>query len=235
MTWLNRLPGPFHTSTKLFNAIVQESWSDVLFELEMHPNHASHCEYVGFDGEHETKLYPLHQALKLNAPREVIDKMLEAYPEVVHKKDDYYQRLPLHIACIAGCPTEIIRTLITAYPVGVERQDIFGRVPLHYAVFRQYTIEIIDLLISVFSRGATVKDYNGWLPLHVACRYGVPENVLISLIQAYPSGLNHATFQCERTPIDVALHFKALDEGCLDILKNWDCPLDETTFQSCDR
>ncbi len=104
MTWLNRLPGPFHTSTKLFNAILQESWQDVLFELEMHPNHASHWEHVGFDGEHETKLFPLHQALKLNAPTEVILKLLEAYPEVLHRKDDYYQRLPLHIAAIAGCP-----------------------------------------------------------------------------------------------------------------------------------
>ena len=233
MTWLNRLPGPFHTSTKLFNAILQESWQDVLFELEMHPNHASHWEHVGFDGEHETKLFPLHQALKLNVPTEVILKLLEAYPEVLHRKDDYYQRLPLHIAAIAGCPPEVIRMLLTAYPLGTERQDIFGRVPLHYVVFRQYSIDTVDLLISVYSEGASVKDYNGWLPIHVACRYGVPENVLVSLLHAYPSGLNHATYQCERRPIDVALHFKALDAKCINILKNWDCPLDESAFHRC--
>jgi len=228
MTWFNSLPGPFHHCSKLFDAVQQQSWDDVLFNVEIHPNHASRWETVGFDGKHETRLLPLHLALKLNAPVIVIEKLLDAYPEAAQMCDAYFQRLPLHIACIAGCPAEVVRLLVTAFLGGAAGRDIFGRVPLHYAIFHHYSTEVIDFLIRSFPRGASVIDYNGWLPLHVACRYGVEEDALIALLKAYPSGLNRLTLKCERTPIQVGLHFNVLDKKCIEILKNWSCETRET-------
>ena len=220
MTWIKRLPGPFHACSKLFELILQQDWDDVLFRLEIHPKEASQWENVGFDGEHETRVLPFHEACTLNAPLRVIEMLLNAYPEATHKKDLYFHRLPLHFACINCASPEVIRMLVTSYPDGAKVQDSLGRVPLHYAVFSHDSAEIIECLNEAFPDGPQVMDYKGWIPLHVACRHGSAANVLTAILKAYPRGVNNRTYG-GMTPYECALKFHVLTDECVDILRNW--------------
>ena len=77
-------------------------------------------------------LLPLHRACKHNAPVEVINTLLAAYPEAARLKSLVIERetkynfggkLPLHVACESKASIEIINALLASYPDAVKEKS----------------------------------------------------------------------------------------------------------------
>jgi len=194
----------------------------MLFRLENYPNEAHHWETVQFDGQHETRLLPLHQACALNPPLNAIKALLKAYPDASLQYDVYFHRVPLHIATCRGASAEVIQSLLHATNDASEiakQRDSLGRVPLHYAVFSHDSFDTITSLVKAYPAGIKIMDYKGWLPIHVACRYGTTLPILRTLVKAYPRSLLRRTFG-GMTPLECAQRFQVLNCESMDLLRN---------------
>lgn len=125
----------FHKgNSDLTNAIVREDWVAVKAECEAHPKNAAvWSTRVGFDGEHESHVLPIHSAAALCAPKDAIEALALANPDGVKAKETSFKRLPLHIACQSHAPADMVATLLSFYPQGAADTDVLGRLPLHYA------------------------------------------------------------------------------------------------------
>jgi len=208
----------FHHCTKLFEFVLQQDWDDLLFRLEQYPNEAHHWETVQFDGQHETRLLPLHQVCALDPPLRVVEALLKAYPEATHKHDIYFHRVPLHIATSRAASAEVVKMVLAAAPGAAKQQDALGRVPLHYAVFSHDSLEIILTLIRTYPAGIKVMDYKGWLPIHVACRCGTTLPIMRALLESYPRSTLRTTTG-GMTPLECAERFGVLNEECKALLR----------------
>ena len=150
-------------------------------------------------------IIPLHLACLYNAPWEVIESLIIAFPEGVKDKDTLFQRLPLHVACEQNASYQIIRTLITYYPQGCKTRDTLGRLPLHYACFTNVTLDVIDMLLVDYPNGVKCVDGKGWLPLHISVKYNTNVDVSRKLLLMFPDGKNLKTlkgctpFMCANT------------------------------------
>eukprot|EP00957_Ditylum_brightwellii_P067156 5097393-Ditylum_brightwellii.AAC.1 len=87
-------------SNKINRYILSEDWSAVKSRCEMHPREAAvWTKRVGFfDGEHESRILPIHQACALHAPKDVIDALIKAYPKGVQALETSFMRNTLHVA-----------------------------------------------------------------------------------------------------------------------------------------
>merc|ERR1712238_229940 len=75
------------------------------------------------------KILPLHSAIVLHSPPEVIEALIDAYPMGV-KDVDERGMLPLHMAFRLGCDLEISTILVDSYPEALGQKDKKGHTPL---------------------------------------------------------------------------------------------------------
>jgi hypothetical protein len=68
-----------------------------------------------------------------NAPRHILDKIIEIDPSQLHRPDSF-GATPLHIACLNGANPDYIQYLVDRDSDLVSAKDIDRRVPLHHAV-----------------------------------------------------------------------------------------------------
>ena len=76
------------------------------------------------------KILPLHSAIVLHAPIELIEALIDAYPQGLRKGDDR-NMLPLHMAFRLGSSPETSAVLVDAYPDALKKRDSKGHTPLH--------------------------------------------------------------------------------------------------------
>lgn len=84
-------------------------------------------KYVDSTNIHDDSgLTPLHAALVNNAPRPVVERLLECNGSSVTTEVDedcdrvqFREMLPFQLAAACGCNEDIINLLIRAYPIGV--------------------------------------------------------------------------------------------------------------------
>lgn len=188
------------TSFSLTELIRNEDWK--LAMMAINPKSASQWTHVAgfFDGEHDSKVLPIHHACALHPPKEVIDKLYEAYPEGFHSKESAYQRLPLHVACQSDASASAIQALLECDVTAAQCKDSLGRVPLHYACSHGAPVEVVAVMLQAFPASAGCVDKRGWLPLHVACRFGDNESVIRLLIKELPASL-YTTTKRGTTPL----------------------------------
>ncbi|EJK51671.1 hypothetical protein THAOC_29138 [Thalassiosira oceanica] len=74
------------------------------------------------------RMLPLHAAVLFNAPVDLIQALLKAYPDACSKYDDQGM-LPLHLAFRSGANEETILQLLDVYPNAIEQYDFKGRLP----------------------------------------------------------------------------------------------------------
>jgi len=77
---------------------------------------------------------PLHFACAFGASMDVVEILIEAFPESLATPDSNDKMLPLHVACRDGTSTEVLDLLMVAYPEATLVQDKHGMTPLDYAV-----------------------------------------------------------------------------------------------------
>lgn len=182
-------------SAALPDLIAHEDWQLVMMELKMSPKDASKWSVRRgfFDGEHDSRVLPIHMACALQCPPEVVHALVDCYPLGVHMREEAFQRLPLHVACQTSAPVETIEALIHHYPEACRAKDSIGRLPIHYACSHDAPSAIIEILLREFPASAGCGDDHGWMPIHVACRRGVSLYVIERLLDCVPQSADMAT------------------------------------------
>jgi hypothetical protein len=199
-------------SNDLIAVIKRGDWSTVISECQVHPHKARvwSVQHKFFDGEHDSHILPLHQAVVMSNPSiEAINALIHAYPHALLCKESAYKRLPIHLACQnQQASTGLIRLLLSYSPDAAMERDSLGRLAIHYAVSNDASVHAIDTILRVNPQAASTTDLHDWLPIHVACRHGSSFLVIQRLMDAYPDGVVART-ERGSTP--------------LDLMKNVDC------------
>jgi len=124
--------------TKLIKLVEKKKWEDAIQRCVEKPEEASTwmCRLQEVDGKGKKKnelrwrILPIHSAIVLHAPVEVIEALVDAYPDGIKTGDDR-QMLPLHMAFRLGANTETAAVLVDAYPDALTKKDSKGHTPLH--------------------------------------------------------------------------------------------------------
>jgi hypothetical protein len=114
---------------------------------------------------------PLHVACANNAPLEVIQFLVEQWPESVMisaKKSKSDRDLPLHIACQNTAALEVVQYLVEQWPEAVTAAGCGGWLPLHDACARKAPLEVVQYLVEQWPGSIKAAYSNGRLPLHRA-------------------------------------------------------------------
>ena len=116
--------------TELYRFIQMKRWSRVLEALEESPEDAKVWVFR-LNEDHLSvrwRLLPLHAALILRAPDDVIEALLKAFHYSANMKDDQGS-LPLHLICKVGASPRVAEMLLTVYPKAATQKDKNGRTP----------------------------------------------------------------------------------------------------------
>ena len=116
----------------------KKKWEEAIQRCVDYPQEASTwmCRLQEVDGADKKKtevrwrILPLHSAIVLHAPVEVIEALVDAYPDGIKTGDDR-QMLPLHMAFRLGASPETAAVLVDAYPDALSMKDSKGHTPLH--------------------------------------------------------------------------------------------------------
>ena len=144
---------------------------------------------------------PLHLSCHSGASLEVLNLLIEAYPESVHEKN---RNMDL--------PSQYLKRW--AHRTGGNRHLSF----LHDAVVGKFSIHLIQLLLVAFPESGMVQDKNGMTPLHHACTNN-SRDVVIALLNANPE--SSTVTDCHgRTPSQLLKDAfpTARDDSCKHIL-----------------
>ena len=122
----------------LIKMIEKKMWKQAITRCADYPEEAStwmcRLQEVKAAGatnkEVRWKILPIHSAIVLHSPVELIESLVDAYPQGLRKGDDR-DMLPLHMAFRLGASPETTAVLVDAYPDALKKRDSKGHTPLH--------------------------------------------------------------------------------------------------------
>ena len=88
---------------------------------------------------------PLHIAVHTGVSLQVVNVLLECYPEAASIQD-WEGETPLHYACSIRPQLEVAQALCNASPQSVNLEDAYGTSALEYAIFAQATTSVVNVL-----------------------------------------------------------------------------------------
>jgi len=149
-------------SSAIHDAARVTGWETVLELCRKDPEAAG---YVGGGG-----WTALHHACNRRCPRpEVVEALLEAYPDAILMEDMKQGWLPLHLACRFKAPKEVVRLLLHRFPKqggwSVRKTDNQGRTPLFYAIRYDAPPGVVKLLLQMDPSVVLEEDRNDDSPL----------------------------------------------------------------------
>ena len=117
--------------SSLSKMITSEQWDRVSQLCQGSPGEAKKwtTRQGFFEGMKDANVLPIHEALVAGAPFNIIQALLEAYPDCVFCKESSYQRLPLHCACRKNAVPEVVDLLLKKYADASLTPDSLGRLP----------------------------------------------------------------------------------------------------------
>ncbi len=124
---------------------------------------------------------PLHSAASFRAPVEVIEGLLEAYPEAASMTNNY-GNLALHFTAWKKGPFDCMKLLLQVFPEGAAQKNNHGNLPLHYAAHYNAPIEVVEALYHAYPEAAHHKNNDSNTPLDLAVADGASGNV-VALLQ----------------------------------------------------
>ena len=177
--------------TELSRSISSEEWTRAVELASRQPRQAqAWSKRTGFfEGRTVANVLPIHEAAVGGAPVEVMQALVQAYPEGLMQVESSYQRLPLHCACRKNAIPQVIHLLCQAQPDACLAADSLGRLPLHYALSNGADPSVVAILMTTKPEAARGLDQRGWTPLHVACSMGASLSVCKSILDAYPEAV----------------------------------------------
>jgi len=126
------------TPTVLIKLIERKMWEQAITRCVENPEEASTWmsrlqevnDKVAGKKDVRWKILPIHSAIVLHSPVEVIEALVDAYPQGLRKGDDR-KMLPLHMAFRLGASPETTAVLVDAFPDALKKKDSKGHTPLH--------------------------------------------------------------------------------------------------------
>ena len=116
--------------SKLYKLIEAKDWQASILRTRSHPEEAqTWVMRKEQDGKLRWKLLPLHAALILKSPGDVVAALIKVYALGAQCKDDQGM-LPLHLAFQKEAPGEAVECLLRAYPEAVKVKDKRGKTPI---------------------------------------------------------------------------------------------------------
>lgn len=171
----------------LWSLIESRKWSDLLEQIKNHPEEA---QTIGNRGS-----LPIHRACNLGTmvPLEVIEQLIDAYPQSLEHKAGKCAELPLHVAVSHehnGLHMEIVKLLLRHYKEGAAVQDAHGQTPLtsHLFFYRHPNLQVIQMLVEAHPHAIQMIDIYQKCPLHYAARCD-NWDICQYLIELYPEAL----------------------------------------------
>lgn len=140
--------------------------------------------------------YQVHSALQCSATTNVLECVLERYPEQLSVHDDY-GRLPLHIA-ISHCRSNgsvdfILERIWKPHQEACFNRDSFGWLPLHLALMTRADFRLVSVLLDAHPSSALTecqvvdKKFTHMLPIHIAMSRGCDLSTLFLLLRRDPT------------------------------------------------
>jgi ankyrin repeat protein len=111
----------------LLELVEGRRWRQVIDRVRRHPEEARLRNWPSAD---EGGTTALHEAAMNDAPIDVIDALLQAYPDATMALDNDGWT-PLHTSCYFDASHEIVERLLQANLMAVYKYDNEGRLPLH--------------------------------------------------------------------------------------------------------
>ena len=124
--------------TSLIDLARMQHWSAVVVRASTDTIAAQHQDADG--------LLPLHWACSGGPPLEVIQGLLNAFPEGSRVVDSDGSTA-LHFAAHYGGSVAVVEALLVKFPQAISMKDKYGRSPLYHAVDKSASIEVLDTLI----------------------------------------------------------------------------------------
>lgn len=124
---------------------------------------------------------PLHSAASFRAPLEVVDALLEVYPDAASLTNNY-GNLALHFTAWKKGPLDCERLLLRIFPEGAAQRNNHGNLPLHYAAHYNAPLEVVEALYDAYPEAAHQQNNDANTPLDLAIADGASPNV-VSLLQ----------------------------------------------------
>lgn len=81
-----------------------------------------------------------------------------------------------------------VRTWVTRYEA--DGNVRWSQLPIHAAMIFHAPYKIVQALVDAYPKGVRCTDDQHMLPLHLAFRYGVSDNTLLFLLEAFPEAMN---------------------------------------------
>lgn len=202
--------------TILFRLVLKKDWSGAVQRSKYCPDEAKTWIVTkGFNGS--LRFLPLHKACVLQPPADVVEALIEAFPDGTSSKDQDGW-LPIHCACFYCSSVEVVNALLMANPKCAIMKDDDGRLPLHYACLKGAKKDIVSALIRANPKAAMSKDNDGRLPIHHACSNCAPEETIEELLKSNPKGAQSKDDQ-GRLPLHHACRKNGSERTIRSILK----------------
>jgi len=152
---------------RILELIENLDWENLTAEIQKFPEKARSILPFSLEGCY-SRGFPLHLAVSMKPPSQVIETLLEACPVAVKSREERWGRLPLHIACISKASTQVLQVLVEAHEESLRVTDkTYNRLPLHYACFFGSSPGI-SFLVNAEQRALVFKDGKGKTPVDLA-------------------------------------------------------------------
>ena len=106
-----------------------------------------------------TNRHPLHLACQCQTSPEIVQKIIDAYPNAALMPDTPEHQLPFHIAIAHNAPLSVVRVVYNAYPDAIKcHTKSKGFIPLHLACcHKDADGDIVRFLLDEYPDGAMVR------------------------------------------------------------------------------
>eukprot|EP00984_Skeletonema_dohrnii_P008451 scaffold3107_cov77-Skeletonema_dohrnii-CCMP3373.AAC.11 len=153
------------------------------------------------------KALPLHRAFKGDTmcSEKVIKALFNAYPGAASEKNKWTENLPLHDAVNKNTSEEIILSLLNAYPQAAGEKMKDGRLLFEIYLERNASNDLIRAIYKVRVR------VDGLLPLGVVLTKKSSDNIVLSVLRAYPEAAGER-FSAKFDECILPLHIANEDE-----------------------
>jgi len=137
-------------------------------------------------------LLPLHHAVAMGCPPEVVDAIARGYPGSA-RADPRSGNTPLHVAARVGSDLTVVERLLAADPSAASIANANGATPLHAAAGADAPDErVVALVLAADPSAAATRNRAGDYPLHYACRREITPETTAAVLRAFPAAANRA-------------------------------------------
>ena len=137
-------------------------------------------------GLNDDQKLPIHYAAWHQTHHDVIQLLIDKFPEGLAMQDSRFENLPLHFAVqyTRGKDADMrpVMCILTAYPAAVFVANKHGHWPIHLAARNQCPLALLDALLKICPHSLGQEDRSQLLPVDHALRFRASSEVISRLL-----------------------------------------------------